>query len=115
MVLSGLLAGVLRVNIPAAILGDVLLKSFFPLFFYFNLLVGDFLVGIRPHHIPQLLFKLLNVAHFDFAELRHFGKAFFLGAVVNTLVFGTMLCVIVYIVFSRYKVFLAKYVYRFKR
>lgn len=113
VVLAGLLAGLFRVSIAAALLGDILFKSLFPVFFYLNLLVGNFVLGRKPHHLGFALKKFLG--HVDLSELKYFGTVFFYGALVNTLLLGGVVGFVVYFVFTRHRAALARYVYRLKK
>ncbi len=115
VLLAGLLAGFFRVSITASLLGDIVFKSFFPVFFYFNLLTGNFLLGQKPKHIMGTLKKLLIMSRLNVVELKFFGKTFFYGALVNTLLLGALLTFLIYFVFSRYRINIARYVYRLKK
>ncbi len=115
VLVAGLLASAFRVSIAGALLGDLMFKSFFPIFFYFNLITGYFLTGQPHRYVLATLRRLLILSHLRIVELERFGSVFFLGAVVNTAVLGGILTALVYLIFSRYRPYLARYVYRLKK
>ncbi|MDA8441377.1 MAG: DUF2062 domain-containing protein, partial [Peptococcaceae bacterium] len=115
VIVAGLLASAFRVSIAAGLLGDLTFKSLFPVFFYFNLVVGDSLLGQRHRHIIFSLEKLMSFKHPDFAVLRLFGKAFLVGALVNTLLFGLLAAGVVYLIFAKYRPYLVRYVFHLKK
>jgi len=112
VLVAGLLASAFRVSITAALLGDLIFKSFFPLFFYFNIVVGNFLLGRNSRH-PRLAAN--RIYNLTYAEFKHVGEAFFLGSGVNTLILGGILTVVVYFIFTRYRSRLAHFVYRLRK
>lgn len=112
VLLAGLLASAFRVSITAAVLGDLIFKTFFPVFFYFNLLVGNFLLGQKPRHIGPTLRRLI---HLSITDLEDVSAAFFMGSVVNTLILGGILTAVVYILFTHYRHRLVHFVYHLKK
>lgn len=115
VVVAGLLATALRLNIAAAFLGDLTFKSLFPVFFYFNLLTGDFILGRRSRHLVMLMHKMFAFRHINFADWRFFGTSFMLGAIINTLFLGTLLFILVHLLFARYRPSLMRFVYHLKK
>lgn len=87
-----------RGNIFAGLLGDLLFKPLFPLFFYLNLLVGNFLLGESRAEISQQLLGLVRMEWQAYVEV---GKGFFLGAVSNSLGLGLLLFLLVWRTFAR--------------
>ncbi len=112
VLLAGLLAGVFRVSISAALLGDLLFKSLFPAFFYFNIVMGNFLLGKDLRHLTR---SLVILTHLNRSNIKLISEVFFLGAVVNTLILGVLLTSLVFILFSRYSAALARLVNRIKK
>ncbi len=115
VVVAGLLASAFRVSIAGALLGDLMFKSFFPIFFYFNLITGYYMTGQPHRYLLATLRKLLILSHLRIVELERFGRVFFLGALVNTLILGSILTALVYVVFSRHRPYLARYVYHLNK
>ncbi|HZW82643.1 MAG TPA: DUF2062 domain-containing protein [Candidatus Deferrimicrobium sp.] len=109
---AGLLAGVFRVSISASLLGDILFKSLFPAFFYFNLVMGNFLLGKDLNHLRR---SLIVLSHLNKSNLELISEVFFLGAFVNTLILGVLLYSIIYLMFSRYRGNLLRFVYHLKK
>ncbi|HEX3014845.1 MAG TPA: DUF2062 domain-containing protein [Desulfobacteria bacterium] len=111
-VIAGLIAGAVNINIAAAVLGDLVFKSFFPLFFYFNLLMGNYILGARANHIHRTIYL---IKHLTLSNLHFIGKAFFLGALLNTLMLGISVFILVYLLLVRYRLPLARWVYKLKK
>ncbi len=93
------IAGLVRGNLAASFLGDVIFKPLFPIMFYFDLVTGSKLIGQGITHIRYVMHGLLKL---DWKIYQLVGKAFFLGALLNTLILGTILYIAVYEIFSRY-------------
>lgn len=94
------LAGLVRANLAAGLLGNLIMKPLFPVMFYLNLWVGNKLVGHGQSNLAQTLAGLLHMHWQAFVLV---GKAFFLGAAVNSLVLGTILFLVVYRIFCCYR------------
>lgn len=92
VVIAGFLAGVLGGNITAGVVGDVIFKSFFPIFFYFDLLIGNKILGNPSHNLGSTIKKLIELEPKAFLYV---GKAFFLGAVINSVILGIILFMII--------------------
>lgn len=86
LAMAAVLAGLLRANIAASLLGDTLFKIFFPFFFYLNYLVGEMLIGHR-------FVYSIGVGRWEHHghDLIQVSEAFFLGMILNTLIVGTIL------------------------
>ncbi|AVX19526.1 MULTISPECIES: DUF2062 domain-containing protein [Carboxydocella] len=87
-----------RGNVFAGLLGDLLFKPLFPFFFYLDLLVGNSLFGEKQAAISQQLLGLVKMEWQAFVQV---GKAFFLGALVNSLLLGLILFLVVWRTFAR--------------
>ncbi|NPV26721.1 MAG: DUF2062 domain-containing protein [Firmicutes bacterium] len=88
LALAVVLAGVMRANIAASLLGDTLFKWLFPVFFYLNYVVGEFLID---HPAGGLAGTSSSVWEWSRHNLTQISQAFFLGMVLNTLILGTTL------------------------
>ncbi len=94
------LAGLVRANLVAGLLGNLTVKPLWPVMFYLNLWVGNKLVGHGEANLTQTLGGLLKM---EWQAYMLVGKAFFLGAAVNSLVLGTILFLVVYRIFCCYR------------
>lgn len=103
---AGLMAGMVTASIPAGLLGDLFFKPLFPLFFYLNLITGYFFWSDRAYNIKRLTKFLI---HHKAAAFGAMGKAFFTGAIINSLILGTILYLIVYFIIERYRMQLLKW------
>lgn len=83
------MAGLFRTNIVAATLAWAVFMPLFPILFYLNFLMGDFLIGVPTKHIA---YALHGMAHIRFWDIMKVGQAFFLGALVN----GTIEVIIIW-------------------
>jgi len=98
--LAGVLAALFFSNIPAGLLGDIIFKPLFPLFFYLNLITGHFVWTNRIHGFDHLWSQVINPGIDTVAEI---GRLFFTGALINSLILGTLLYVTVFVVVKRYR------------
>ena len=94
-------AGILRINIVAAVLGDIIFKPVFPIFFYLNLLVGNLFLGKHVHHLGREVRALM---HLNIASLKVIGSAFFLGMTVNIIAFAVVIYLIVFTIFKYFRI-----------
>lgn len=104
--LAGLVAALFFTNIPAGLIGDIVFKPLFPFFFYLNLLNGHY---ILTHKYQKAQIILPALLHPDWTTLAIMGKVFFTGAIVNSLILGTILYIFVYFVVERYRLPLLKW------
>jgi uncharacterized protein len=100
IIIAGFLAGLLRGSITAGIVGDIIFKTLFPLFFYCNLLLGNFILDAKNVNITSSLKQLIRLEASAFFFV---GKAFFLGAFINSIALGVILFLIVYKLFKDYR------------
>lgn len=98
--LAGLLAGLAMASIPAGLLGDVAFKPLFPVFFYLNLVTGYIFWPRGYNHIHKIRVEHLEMKMATFYKL---GKVFFAGALLNSLIMGTVLYAIVYFIMRKYR------------
>lgn len=98
--LAGFAAGIVLASVPAGLLGDIIFKPLFPLFFYLDLVTGYFFWGNRTQDLNNLWHALLYP---DLATLAVIGKVFLTGAVINSLVLGTILYILIYVIVERYR------------
>jgi len=98
LALAAVLAGLMRANITASLLGDTLFKFLFPVFFYLNYTVGDLIIGHRA--IGSLGAGRSEWPHHDWT---HTSQAFCLGMVLNTLILGTILYFLTHWLFLNYR------------
>ena len=107
--IAGFTAGIIMASVPAGLIGDILFKPLFPVFFYLNLMTGYFLwpnEARNLNHIQRIL------KHPKLSNLGDISKVFFTGAVINTLILGTILYILIYFIVERYRVFLLKWLIR---
>lgn len=93
-------AQLVRGSIAASGLGWAVTSPLWPPFFYLNFLVGDWVLGNDTEDIIQAIY---NVAHAHFSDLLIIGKAFFLGAIINTIVTFVIIRWLVFVMVSRYR------------
>lgn len=110
IVIAGFLAGVLGGNITAGVVGDVIFKSFFPFFFYCDLLIGNKILGHHNYNLSKGLKKLIELEPRAFLYV---GKAFFIGAIVNSLILGIILFFVVNKLLRDYRPFLVKTILKY--
>jgi uncharacterized protein (DUF2062 family) len=75
--IAGFGAAFLRGNIVAAVIGDIIFKPLFPIFFYLDVRVGHLLLGKTTHHIGKELKAFIHMT--DIVALKTLGASFFLG------------------------------------
>lgn len=110
--LAGLVAGVFFANIPAGILGDIIFKPLFPLFFYLNMTTGCLLWPEQSGQLQHLSETLLKPR---LSSLGIIGKVFFAGAIINSLILGTILYMFIYFIVERYRISMLKWLIRKNR
>ena len=97
---AAFLAGLVRANLVAGLLGNVMVKPLWPVMFYLNLWVGNLLIGHAGANTTRTFHGLIKM---NWKAWMLVGKVFFLGAIVNTLILGTLLYIGVYWIFSSYR------------
>jgi len=97
---AGVAAGLVLASIPAGLLGDIIFKPLFPVFFYLNMVTGSLLWGHRTDMVYN--FRQL-VRHPDISTFTNAGVVFFSGAVLNSLVLGTIIYIGTRLVVERYR------------
>lgn len=105
--LAGVAAGLVFSSIPAGILGDIVFKPLFPVFFYLNIFTGCLIWPKEVHGIGTLSETLLNPS---LSGLGTLGKVFFVGAIINSLILGSVLYSFIYFVMERYRLTILKWV-----
>ncbi len=103
--LAGLLAGLAMSSISAGLLGDIIFKPLFPVFFYCNLATGYFFWPQGKKDLHVIWSELLDLKLEVFIKI---GKVFFTGALVNSLVFGIVIYSVVYLIMLKYRLRLLK-------
>jgi uncharacterized protein (DUF2062 family) len=93
-------AGIFWANVSAGLLGDIIFKPIFPVFFYLNLATGYYLLPGRGQNIHHVWRSLLNPT---LKELTVVGKVFFTGAIINSLIMSVILYLFVYFIMVRYR------------
>jgi hypothetical protein len=74
--------------------------------------MGNFLLGKDLNHLRR---SLIVLSHLNKSNLELISEVFFLGAFVNTLIVGVLLYSIIYLMFSRYRANLLRFVYHLKK
>lgn len=97
---AGLAAGIVFANIAAGVLGDVIFKPFFPVFFYLNMLTGSFLWTKQVQEMGHIWDLFLTPGLFTVVD---YGWVFLLGALVNSIIFGTILYLFMRFIVERYR------------
>lgn len=77
------LAGMFRTNMMAATVAWALTLPLFPLLFYFNILMGDLIVGVQTENIFSVI---QGMSHIKMHQIILLGKAFIIGSIVNSVV-----------------------------
>lgn len=98
---AGLMAGIAMANVPAGLLGDIIFKPLFPFFFYLNLMTGHLFWSGKHGNLSRLWWTLIHRPTLH--KLGAMGKVFFTGAVVNSLILGTILYILIYFIVERYR------------
>ena len=98
--LAGVIAALFFSNVPAGLLGDIVFKPLFPLFFYLNLITGNLVWTNRIHRADHLW---QQVIHPRIETIAVIGKVFFTGALINSLILGTVIYIVVFFVVKRYR------------
>ncbi len=104
--LAGVVAAVFLANVPAGLLGDIIFKPLFPFFFYMNMVTGYLVWTSRLQDVRHLWRVLLQPKSSTFAEV---SKVFFAGAVINSLITGTILYICIYLMVKRYRLRVLKW------
>ncbi len=74
------MAGLFRTNIVAATVGWAIIMPLFPVFFYFNFIIGDFLIGVPADNIVM---AIQGFSHISLKDIFLVSKAFVVGSIVN--------------------------------
>ncbi len=98
--LAGLAAGLVLASIPAGVLGDVIFKPLFPVFFYLNLVTGRLFWSGR---VREVDYFWPGLQHPTLSDLAVTGKIFFTGALINSLILGIVLYIWIYFIVERYR------------
>ncbi len=97
---AGLAAGIVFANVPAGLLGDITFKPLFPVFFYFNFLTGSFF-WTNPEQDSGIAWDgFLYPGAFNFGD---FGRIFFTGALVNSIILGAIIYVTMFFLMEHYR------------
>lgn len=104
--LAGLAAGIILASIPAGLLGDIIFKPLFPVFFYLNLLTGHLLWTSRAQNVHHVWKALMDP---KLSALADIGKVFFTGAIVNSIILGTILYIFINFIVERYRLSILKW------
>lgn len=104
--LAGVVAALFFSNVPASLLGDIVCKPLFPFFFYLNMITGSLLWPDKVAKVKHIGRILLHPESSAFAII---GKVFFTGAIVNSLIVGTILYIGLLLVVKRYRVRVLKW------
>lgn len=94
-----LMARIFRTNMVAATVGWAVTTPLFPLFFYLNILSGEFMLGRQ----PGLNITAAAVHSLRLRDVIYLGKAFTMGSIVNS--FGSVFFLwwLGYIALKRYR------------
>lgn len=98
--LAGVIAALFFANVPAGLLGDIVFKPLFPFFFYLNLITGHLVWTNRVHRVDHLWRQILHPRVETIAVI---GKVFFTGALINSLILGTVVYMMVFLVVKQYR------------
>lgn len=106
------MAGLFRTNIVAATVGWAIIMPLFPLFFYFNLKIGDFLIGLPTSNIVMALHGL---SHISLKDVFLVSKAFIIGSVINGILGVVFIWVAGFCLLKKYRKEILYYIhYNFK-
>jgi uncharacterized protein (DUF2062 family) len=89
-----------RTSIIGSVVGENLVKPIYPLLLYFNIIVGGLLYPL-PNRSLTLDFFLANFTKWGFYV--PYAKAFFAGAIINTVVIGGLVALIAYLLLLKYR------------
>ena len=100
IVISGFLASLTRINVPASILGQLLLTPVFPLLFSLNFLVGHLFFQEQLDSVQGLFPQGMDIEEVPLADI---GAVFLTGAGLNMAITALIIFLIVYKVFKSYR------------
>ncbi len=107
--ISTTVAKLLRGNAIAGLIGGVLFIWIFPFLFYLNIVVGDFCIPIE---INELEGDELEDAEEVIDAGLSIGKAFFVGMIINMVVFGISLYYITFYIVKKHRMKLLRLVHK---
>ncbi|MGE5416774.1 MAG: DUF2062 domain-containing protein [Acidobacteriota bacterium] len=94
------LAFLTRTSIIGAVVGENLVKILYPVTIYLSILVGGLIYPDT--RLPDNFHAILRICrHWDL--FTPYAKLFFTGAIINTVVFGTLLSIIIYYLLTRHR------------
>lgn len=94
-----LMARIFRTNLVAATVGWAVTTPLFPLFFYFNILSGERILGQE----PGLRISMAAIHSLHFKDIIYLGKAFALGSILNSIIGVLILWWLGFIALKRYR------------
>lgn len=94
------IVGLFRGNIPGGIIGDLLFKPLFPVFFYLDFVVGGY---FRGQPVKNIALAVKEMACLRIDAIKILGSTFLIGALINSLVLGTFLFFLVYLIFKSFR------------
>lgn len=114
--LSTVGARLFKGNIVAGFIGGIAFIWAFPLLYYFNIIVGEALIPIKIDTKIEIIFDEIEEGYTEPEEVFNaslkIGKVFFLGMIVNMLLFGLFIYTLIYFVFEKYRIYILKFIYK---
>jgi uncharacterized protein (DUF2062 family) len=107
-ILSAALAKLFRGNPVAGFIGGISIIWMFPLLFYLNIVVGEIVFPIETVDIEERLEDTEEVLEVGF----QIGKAFFIGMMINILLFGIIIYLLIYTVVKKYRREVLLFIYK---
>jgi len=94
------MAFVSRTSLLAAVVGETVFKPFFPLFYCLDVYTGHIFYRIP---IPLRNVDFIRGIGTDVKLLAGYAKVFLIGSIINTLVLGTILTGVCYVLVSKFR------------
>lgn len=114
--LSTVGAKLFKGNSVAGFIGGIAFIWAFPILFYLNIIVGEALLPIKIETKIDIIVDEIEVVFSEPVEVLvaslKIGKVFFIGMVVNMLLFGIVTYTLSYFIFKKYRIDTLKFIYK---
>lgn len=104
-IISIALAKIFRTNLVSAFIGGISGSIIWPFLFYLNYKVGNFVLHFGSNITGKINGRHLESVNLFYYKTKTIGFDFFIGSVINVVVFGIIIYFVCYIIFSKYRAF----------
>jgi len=101
-VISVAIAKLFKTNLISAFIGGISGTFIWPFLFYLNYAVGRAVLSVG-NRIPHIGEHHIKSIHLFYYKTMHIGIDFFIGAIINTIVFTPLMYLVIYIIFTNYR------------